>query len=125
MRPFLQTALLLIFLPLHTAAADDIKTVKADGEAFLGEETTPSEAKAIALNNARRHALEGAVGIAVHGASVIYNYELVNDLVVAATKGLIVKEKVLENSCGTRDNQLFCLAKIEASIKPLSLERKG
>lgn len=124
MKKLIHAVLLLMLMPLPSIAAD-VKIVTSDGEAYLGEETTPSEAKAIALNNARRKALEETVGIEVHGASVVYNFELINDLVVAATKGLIVKERLIESNCGTKDKQLFCTAKIEAYVKPLAAERKG
>lgn len=124
MKTLVQALMLTLLFPISSFAAD-VKVVQSEGEVYLGEETTPAEAKALALNNARRKALEETVGIEVHGASVVYNFQLINDLVVAATKGLIVKERIIENNCGTKDKQLFCTARIEAHVKPLSTERKG
>jgi len=117
--------LLLFSLREQAFAMETLKTVEAKGEAYLSEETTPSEAKAVALNNARRQALEQAVGVVVHGTTAVYNYQLINDMVFTATKGLIIKEKILEHKCQPRDDQIICMARIEAIVKPLSLERKG
>ncbi|MBM4136916.1 MAG: DUF4384 domain-containing protein [Nitrospira sp.] len=116
--------LILMLLPQYVFS-ENIKIVESVGEAYLGEDTTPAEAKAIALNNARRSALEEAVGIVVHGSTVVYNSELISDLVFTATKGLIVKEKIIEKKCQTKDEQIYCLTKIEAHIKPLGFEKSG
>lgn len=116
--------LILMILPQYVFS-ENIKIVESVGEAYLGEDTTPAEAKSIALNNARRSALEEAVGIVVHGSTVVYNSELISDLVFAATKGLIVKEKIIEKKCQIRDEQIYCIAKIEAHIKPLGFEKRG
>lgn len=118
-------ALMLLSICGQSFSQEALKTVEAKGEASLWDETTPSEAKAVALNNARRHALEQAVGVVVHGSTAVYNYQLVNDMVVAATKGLIVKEKIIENKCQIRGEQIYCVARIEATVKPLSFEQKG
>jgi hypothetical protein len=124
MREIYVSVILIVIMPI-IAAANPEKVVEAEGWASLGEDTTPAVAKATALNNARRSALEKAIGIAIHGSSVVYNSELVSDLVLTATKGLIVKEEVLENNCNIKHNQILCMAKIRAYVKPLSLERRG
>ncbi len=104
---------------------DGLKVVVADGEALFGEDTTLAWAKATALNNARRNALEQAVGTVLHGSTVIYNSKLVSDLVVASTKGLIVKEETLEDGPKIIKNQIYYRTKIRAFIKPLKLEKRG
>jgi hypothetical protein len=43
-------------------AAEGLKVVEGNGQAILGEDTTMSQGKARALNNARRDALEGNPG---------------------------------------------------------------
>jgi len=123
--PAIGALLLLFWLREQAFSLENLKTVQAQGEAYLSEETTPSEAKAVALNNARRQALEQAVGVVVHGTTAVYNYQLINDMVFTATKGLIVKETILEHKCQTRAEQISCIARIEATVKPLSLEKKG
>lgn len=99
--------------------------VTAEGSVLMGEDTTPGQAKASALNNARRAALEKATGVEVHGTSTVYNFQLINDLVMTSTRGLIVKENVLENKCQMKDELISCTSKIEAVVKPLNLERRG
>jgi uncharacterized protein DUF4384 len=113
----------MISLPLF--AVDELKVVEGEGQAILGEDTTMSQGKATALNNARRDALEKATGIEVRGSSVIYNNTLINDLVRTATKGIIVQEELLNDSCKITDMRFTCVAKIKATIKPLTAERKG
>ena len=100
-------------------AVEEVKVVTAEGKIVLGDDTTPARARAIAMNNARRTALETAVGVNLHGSSVIYNSDLVSDLVITATKGLIVKQHVLEDRCYTEEDRIYCLVRIEAHVKPL------
>jgi len=99
---------------------DEVKVITAEGRIVLGDDTTPARARAMAMNNARRTALEEAVGVNLHGSSVIYNSDLVSDLVVTATKGIIVKQNVLEDKCYTEEDRIYCLVRIEAHVKPLS-----
>src|SRR3990170_1511968 len=99
---------------------EDVNVVTAEGKIVLGDDTTPARARAIAMNNARRTALEEAVGVNLHGSSVIYNSELVRDLVITATKGIIVKQDILEDRCYTEEDRIYCLVRIEAHVKPLS-----
>jgi hypothetical protein len=117
--------LLLILLWAVSVYAQGEKVVEAEGWVSLGEDTTPAVARATALNNARRNALETALGVSIHGSSVVYNSELVSDLVHTATKGSIVKEEVLENRCETRDQQILCLVKIRAHVRSLDVDRRG
>jgi len=107
------------------AAQDEPVRVEAEGTILLGDDSTAGQAKAAALNNARRAALEKATGVEVHGSSMVYNYQLINDLVHTATRGIIVKENVLKISCTTKDEQVSCSAKIEVWVKPLHTERRG
>lgn len=76
----------LLAVPVF-AAYDEPVRVEAEGTILLGDDSTMGQAKAAALNNARRAALEKATGVEVRGSSMIYNYQLISDLVVTATKG--------------------------------------
>jgi hypothetical protein len=120
-------AFLIISSWSFTVAAQEISSiiVTAEGLVIVGDDMTPGQAKASALNNARRTALEKATGLEVHGSSTVYNFQLINDLVMISTRGLIVKEKVLESRCQIKDDQIYCISKIEAAVKPLNLERRG
>jgi hypothetical protein len=90
------------------------------------DDTTPAETKAVALNNARRAALEEAVEITMRGSSVIYNNMVINDMLMAASKGLIIKETILENKWKAgNSSQMGWYVKIEAHVKPLKQTGKG
>ena len=122
--------MLLIVLMLfmeNTPVSADEKAIEiiSEGSVLVGDDITMGQAKAAALNNARRIALEKSLGVEVHGSTSVYNFQLINDLVVTATRGLIVKEKIFENKCQAKDEQIYCLAKIEATVKPLNRERRG
>jgi len=107
------------------AAGDEPVRVEAEGTILLGEDSTMSQAKAAALNNARRAALEKATGVEVRGSATIYNFQLINDLVQTATRGIIVKETLESTKCRTEGDQIFCSARIMAWVKPLHTERRG
>jgi len=118
--------LLIILLCISTASAQtNIQIIEKEGEAVLGEETTPAQAKALALNNARRSALEQASGVIVHGSSVVYNLQLVSDLVASATRGVIVKEEILADEIRKEGKQIVYYAKIRAHVKTLENKEKG
>lgn len=119
--------LALAVFPVLSAAAtqEEAKVVEADGQVVLGDDSTIGQAKAAALNNARRAALEKATGVEVRGSSVVYNFQLINDLVVTATKGIIVSERIIENRCKSQEEHFYCTARIEATVKPLHVERRG
>lgn len=113
-----------VHAPVH-AAQDEPVRVEAEGTILLGDDSTIGQAKAAALNNARRAALEKATGVEVRGSSTVYNFQLINDLVHTATRGLIVKENVFSSTCRTDGDQIACSARIEAWVKPLQTERRG
>ena len=100
-----------------------IQEIIAEGRAMLGEDTTPAQAKALALNEARRIAVERAAGVLVRTSSVVYNSELISDLISTFTKGLIIREDVLSEGLRTEDGQVAYVCRIKASIKPV-LQRK-
>lgn len=112
-------------VPQVESREDGVKVVISEGTAILGDDKTIGQVRAIALNNARRRALEDAVGVAVRATSVLYNHELVSDLILISTKGLIVKEEPLESGTRPDGSQLSYYTKIRAHIKPLNLERRG
>jgi hypothetical protein len=91
----------------------------------LGEDTTPAQAKAMALNNARRSAIEEASGVVVHGSTVVYNYQLMSDLVKASTRGLIVKEDILLDEIRKEGKQIVYATKIRVHVKPIEYKEMG
>ncbi len=108
-----------------TAKKAQIKIVRAEGEAVLGADTTRAQAEAIALNEARRRALE-KVGVLVRSETILYNSKLVSDLVVASTRGLIVKERILKKRWDVAGGGTpVYRVTLEAHIKPLELKKRG
>ena len=103
----------------------DIQVIESVGEAVLGDDTTPAQAKAMALNNARRSAIEEASGVVIHGSTVVYNYQLISDLVKASTRGLIVKEEILIDDIKKEGKQIVYGTKIRVHVKPLEYQRDG
>lgn len=114
-------------VPQVETREDGIKVVTSEGTAILGDDKTIGQVRAIALNNARRRALEDAVGVAVRATSVLYNHELVSDLILTSTKGLFVKPgpEILEEGTRQDGSQLSYYTKIRAHIKPVNLPRNG
>lgn len=137
---FIALLLITLSLPLLTVPArgEELKGgwIEGVGEVQVGEEDEipPSEAWARAHNDARRQVLEKATGIAIHGSTLVYNDELIHDLVQAATRGIITEEeevgKDIQNkrepttTGKTRINQIYIL-KIRAKVKPLPMEGRG
>lgn len=119
-------------LPFPTARAttsQDIR-VTAEGSVPFGEETTLGEAKVKSLEYARRSALQQAVGTFVQRKSVVYNFQLAEDLVQTTVRGVIVGEEVLwegpqEIRAPGKPMALVYVTKIRASIRPVGLERKN
>lgn len=126
----LRTIVTLFLLAVPCAAPalagdDEPVRVEAEGTILLGDDSTIGQAKAAALNNARRSALERATGVEVRGSSTVYNFQLINDLVQTATRGIIVKENVLANRCTTDGERISCTTRVEAWVRPLQRERRG
>ncbi len=99
--------------------------IEASGEALLGDDTTKAQAQAASLNNARIRALEEAVGVQVRGSTLLYNSSLISDLVVTATRGLIVKQEIIEHVPRVKHDQISYYCRIKAYVKPIHAEKKG
>lgn len=122
-------ALFLLLAPCGPAAAAPpaapLTVVVADGEARLGEQTTPAQARALALNNARRSAVEQAAGLTLHGISVVYDHALIGDLVSAFSRGLIVREEILAEGLRGEGKQALFQVRLRAHIRPLPAAQPG
>lgn len=125
---FLIVFLLIFFscLPGSFAetSSEGIQEVIAEGRAMLGSDTTPAQAKALAINEARRIAVEKAAGVLVKSSSVVYNSELISDFISTFTKGLIVKEEILSEGLRTEDGCVVYICRIKASIKPIQQKKQ-
>jgi hypothetical protein len=112
--------LFVLMIPAVGALAEEVTTVRAEGKALFGDYTTPAEAKAVALNNARRaaltEALTGKKGDAVH----VYTGETVQALLGYVTRGVIVEETVTESRWDpAEDGSMFWHVGIQAKVKRL------
>ncbi|MFC1549438.1 DUF4384 domain-containing protein [Nitrospirota bacterium] len=105
----------------HTLALAEGKTkvVDAEGKAEISAGRTPDEARRLALDRARRAALEEAVGVDVRGSTVVYNADLINDMVMTGTGGLITGQDILLNECGEEEGRLVCTILIRAEVSIL------
>jgi hypothetical protein len=117
-------------LPLESKEPREEIWVTAEGIVSLGDDTTVAEAKARSRDEARRKAIEQAVGSFVKGQTVVYNAQLAEDLVRSLVRGIVVEEQVVEE--GMRQLRqdsgapaLQYATKLRAKVKPVRVEHKG
>ena len=117
-------------LPLESKEPREEIWVTAEGIVSLGDDTTVAEAKARSRDEARRKAIEQAVGTFVKGQTVVYNAQLAEDLVRSLVRGIVVEEQVVEE--GVRQLKqdsgapaLQYATKLKAKVKPVRVEHKG
>ena len=103
---------------------DGLKECVTEGISFFGEDTTQSQARAMAMNNARVRALEEAVGVVLRGSTTLFNGDLINDLVTTATKGIIVEEEVLEKGIKEKGDTIVYRVLLKSRVKPLKSDKK-
>jgi len=104
--------------------------VTSEGSVPFGEETTLGEAKMKSLEYARRSAVQQAVGTFVQSRSVVYNFQLAEDLIQTTVRGVIVAEEILregpqEIRMAGKPMALIYVTKLRASVRPVKLERKN
>lgn len=117
-------------LPVESKEPREEIWVTAEGIVSLGDDTTVAEAKARSRDEARRKAIEQAVGTFVKGQRVVYNAQLAEDLVRSLVRGIVVDEQVVEE--GVRQLRqdsgapaLQYATKLKAKVKPVRVEHKG
>lgn len=104
--------------------------VTVEGSVPFGEETTYGDAKAKSREYARRAAVQQAVGTFVQSKSVVYNFQLAEDLIRTSVRGLIVEENILQEGVQSvglagKSMGLMYVTKIKAKVRPVPMERKG
>lgn len=104
--------------------------VIAEATVQLADDMTIQEARSRSRNEARRKAIEKAVGIFVIGKTVVYNYVLAEDLIQSIVRGIITDEQVLEegvHGVGQQSNKQTTLytTKLKARVRPVQAERKA
>jgi len=96
----------------------------------LADDMTVQEARSRSRNEARRKAVEKAVGIFVKSKTVVYNYVLAEDLVQSIVRGIITDEQILEEGVrevGQQSNERATLyaTKLKARVRAVQAERKA
>ncbi len=104
--------------------------VTSEGVAPFGPDTTLAEAKTRARDEARRKAIEQAVGVFVKGQRVVYNAQVAEDLVHSLVRGIVVEEQILEEGVRQLGQEtgapaLLYATKLKAKVKPVRIERRG
>ncbi len=115
----------------EASAAGGVDGVWVIAEAAIqfSDEMTVQEARSRARTEARRKAIEQAVGAFVKSNTVVYNHMLAEDLVQSIVHGIIADEQVLDEGVrevGARPNERATLyaSKIKARVRPVRAERK-
>jgi hypothetical protein len=114
--------------PAAFPVQDDI-WVTAEGTVFLGEEMTIAEARTRSRDEARRKAIEQAIGIFVRASTVVYNAGLAEDLVHSIVRGVVVEEQILSEGLrdidiGKGEKALAHDTTLKALIRPVPAERR-
>jgi len=104
--------------------------VTGEGIVSFGEDTTLAEARSRARDEARRHAIEQAVGVFVRGQTVVYNAQVAEDLVNSLVRGIVVEEQILEEGVrqlgqGPGAPAFQYATKLRAKVKPVRAEHRG
>ena len=104
--------------------------VQAEGVVSLGEDMTVAEAKARSRDEARRKAIEQAVGIFVKGQTVVHNTHVADDLVRSIVRGIVIEEQIQEEGLreigqGAGQTALQYATKLRAKVKPIRSEHRG
>lgn len=111
--------IIILVTSVRVWAEENLITIETEGKAEISAGRTKDDARNLALQRARRNALEEAVGVDVRGSTIVYNAEMINDMVMTGTKGLITSQEVLFDRCGEEGDILVCTVRIKAIIKEL------
>ena len=115
--------------PPGNGVQQDDMWVTVEGVVPFTDDHTISEVKARSRNEARRLAVEKAVGHFIRASTLVYNYVLAEDLVQSVARGLVVEEHILAE--GVRESVdesgvkgLFYITKLKARVKRTHAEHK-
>jgi len=107
-------------------------TVVAEGRTPFLPDMSLDEARGRARDDARRNALEQAVGVFVRATSVVHNAQIADELVSSVARGVIEEEqwtdeRVEDVKGDKRTGTLVSVyhTKLKALIRPVRVERRG
>ena len=98
--------------------------VVAEGEAQGSDYDPPVEVRGRAENDAKRKAVEEAVGSFLRSYTLVNNGMLEEDLIYARVRGRIVRTKILSWERDKRDPNLYRV-KLKALVRPMLPEEEG
>lgn len=108
-------------LPKEANPISDV-WVEAEGYTPFGEDTTLARARILSRDDARRRAVEHAVGTFIERQTVIYNFQLAEDLIRSVVRGIITDEHILSEGAVTEQQNgpvVKYVTKIRAKIHSL------
>ena len=102
--------------------------VTAEGTVFFGNDTTIAQARTRSRDEARRKAIEQAIGLLVRARTVVYNFGVAEDLVHSIVRGVVIDEQILseglrEVDIGKGQKALVHDTTLKALIRPVPAER--
>ena len=103
--------------------------VVAEGVAPFGSDTTLGEAKSQSRDEARRKAIEQAVGVFIKGRTIVYNAQVADDLIQSLVRGIVLEEQIIEEGVrqfetGVGPKVLQYAIRLRAKVRPVRIERR-
>lgn len=104
--------------------------VIAEAAVQLTDDMTVQEGRSRSHNEARRKAIEKALGVFVKGKTVVYNHVLAEDLVQSVVHGFIADEIILEEGIreigqASTGRATLYATKLKALVRPVQAERRA
>ena len=138
-RAFFVTVLLGGVFGVHagtnTACAEPLATVTvvAEGVAPFLKDMSLDEVRGRARDEARRNAIEQAVGVFVRSASVLHNSQITDELISSVSRGVIEEERwtteeiqeVKEEKKRSGPAMALYRTTIKAQVRPVRVERRA
>lgn len=107
-------------------------TVVAEGVAPFLKDMSLDEVRGRARDEARRNAIEQAVGVFVRSASVLHNSQITDELISSVSRGVIEQEQwsneqIEEIKNGNRPGPAMAMYRItvKAQVRPVRVERRA
>jgi hypothetical protein len=107
-------------------------SVVAEGMVPFSKHMSLGEVQGRARDEARRNAIEQAVGMFVRGTTVLHNFQIADELITSVARGVIEEEQWIEE--GIRDVQdekhkgqkmHVYHSKVKALVRPVRVERRA
>lgn len=116
--------------PVHAESVTSV-WVTAEGMAPFLKGLSLDDVRGQARDDARRNAVERAVGVFVRGSTVMHNAQIADELVSSVARGVIEDEEWLderiEEIAGKRPGPRLAVyrSKLKAKVRPVRVERRA